>query len=406
MADVYASTKAHHKILILGGGTAGISVAARLARAKQPDIAIVDPSEKHYYQPLWTLVGGGRAPLAKSVRDQASVIPKGVKWIRDAAVEINPDTRVVTTRDGKEISYDWLVVCPGIQLDWNQIPGVKETLGRNGLSSNYEAALAPTTWQFIQNMKKGTAVFTMPSGPIKCAGAPQKIAYLAADYWRQQGVLKDIKIILAVPTPKIFGVPEFAEPLMGAIQRYGIDLRTMSEVVEVNPDSKEAVIVDRTDGKDEKYTVGYDMMHFVPPQSAPDWIKDSPLSVKDAKGYVDIDKNTLRHNTWPNVFALGDAGSSPNSKTGAAIRKQAPVVVENLLAAIAGKPLAGEYGGYSSCPLTTARNKVVLAEFDYTMKPAPSIPVINTKKERYDMWLLKRYGLPFMYWNLMLKGKA
>lgn len=406
MAGVYALKKAHHKILILGGGTAGISVAARLAKAKQPDIAIVDPSSKHYYQPLWTLVGGGRAPLAKSERDQAGMIPRGVKWIKDAAVEIDPDKRVVTTRDGMDITYDWLVVCPGIQLDWNQIPGVSETLGKNGVSSNYEFALAPKTWEFIQNTKKGTAVFTMPSGPIKCAGAPQKIAYLACDYWRKQGVLKVIKVILAVPTPKIFGVPEFAVPLMEAIKRYGIDLRTESEVIEVNPDAKEAVIINRAGGADDKYTVGYDMMHFVPPQSAPDWIKHSPLSLKDAKGYVDIDKNTMRHNTWGNVFALGDAGSSPNSKTGAAIRKQAPVAVENLLAAIAGKPLEGQYDGYASCPLTTARNKVVLAEFDYTMKPAPSIPVINTAKERYDMWLLKRYGLPAMYWNLMLKGRA
>jgi sulfide:quinone oxidoreductase len=406
MADVYALKKAHHKILILGGGTAGIAVAARLAKAKQADIAIVDPSAKHYYQPLWTLVGGGRAPLAKSVRDQAGMIPKGVKWIKDAAVEIDPDKRVVSTRDGMDISYDWLVVCPGIQLDWNQIPGVRDTLGKNGVSSNYEFALAPKTWEFIQNTKKGTALFTMPSGPIKCAGAPQKIAYLACDYWRKQGVLKDINVILAVPTPKIFGVPEFAAPLMEVVKRYGIDLRTESEVIEVNPDSREAVIINRAGGADDKYTVGYDMMHFVPPQSAPDWIKHSPLALKDAKGYVDIDKNTMRHNTWSNVFALGDAGSSPNSKTGAAIRKQAPVVVENLLAAMAGTPLGGEYLGYASCPLTTARNKMVLAEFDYTMKPAPSIPLINAQKERYDMWLLKRYGLPALYWNLMLKGKA
>jgi sulfide:quinone oxidoreductase len=397
---------AHHRILILGGGTAGISVAARLARAQQKDVAIVDPATKHYYQPLWTLVGGGRAKVGQSERDESSVIPKGVKWIRDAAAEIDPAKQVVSTRDGKELSYDYLVVCPGIQLDWHQIPGLSETLGRSGVSSNYDVAMAPKTWEFIQATTKGTAVFGMPSGPIKCAGAPQKIAYLACDFWRKQGVLKDIHVILAVPTPKIFAVPEFAEPLMGAIKRYGIDLRTESEVLEVNPDSRQAVLINRAGGADEKYSVGYDMMHLVPPQSAPDWIKRSPLALKDAKGYVDIDKTTMQHNQWPNVFALGDAGSSPNSKTGAAIRKQAPVVVENLLAQMEGKPLSATYGGYASCPLTTARNKMVLAEFDYTMKPTPSIPVIDTKKERYDMWLLKRYGLPFMYWNLMLKGKA
>lgn len=146
------------------------------------------------------------------------------------------------------------------------------------------------------------------------------------------------------------------------------------------------------------------MLHVVPPQSAPDWIKASPLAVQDAKGYVDVHKHTMQHTRWPNVFALGDAGSTPNSKTGAAIRKQAPVVVENLRSVMAGQPAIAEYGGYASCPLTTARNRMVLAEFDYSMKPAPSIPFIDTTKERYDMWLLKKYGLPFIYWNLMLKG--
>jgi sulfide:quinone oxidoreductase len=404
--DGTTSPKAHHEILILGGGTAGVSVAARLRKAGQSDVAIVEPAIKHYYQPLWTLIGGGRAPARESERDEASVIPKGVVWIRDAAIAIDPDNRTVSTRDGRELGYDWLVVCPGIQLDWHRIPGAAETLGRDGVSTNYEFDLAPRTWEFIQRLDRGTAVFTMPSGPIKCAGAPQKIAYLAADYWRTKGVLGEIHVILVVPTPKIFGLPEFAEPLMGAIERYGIDLRTNSEVVELNPDTREVVIVNRADGADEKHSVGYDLVHVVPPQSAPEWIKRSPLAVADANGYVDIDKHTMQHVRWPNVFSLGDAGSSPNSKTGAAIRKQAPVVVENLLAAKAGRELEARYGGYASCPITTARNRMVLAEFDYTMQPTPSIPFIDTKKERYDMWLLKRYGLPFMYWNLMLKGRA
>ncbi len=406
MSDVSAAKQAHHKILILGGGTAGITVAARLMRAKQHDVAVVEPSSKHYYQPLWTLVGGGRAPQSISERDEVSVVPRGVVWIQDAATEIDPDRQLVTTAGGRELSYNHLIVCPGIQLDWDLVPGVAETLGTNGVSSNYDFTLAPKTWDLIRDTTRGTALFTMPSGAIKCGGAPQKIAYLACDYWRQQGVLKDIHVVLAVPSPAIFGVPEFAEPLMGAIKRYGIDLRTESEVVEVDGGARRAVIVNRTGGGDERYSVGYDMLHFVPPQSAPDWIKHSPLALKDAKGYVDIDKHTMQHNVWKNVFALGDAGSSPNSKTGAAIRKQAPVVVDNLLAMINGEQPTSSYGGYSSCPITTARNKMLLAEFDYTMQPTPSIPLIDTKKERRDMWLLKRYGLPFMYWNLMLKGRA
>ncbi len=398
--------RSHHSILILGGGTAGISVAARLARKGEIDVAVVEPSTKHYYQPLWTLVGGGRAPARESEREEASVMPDGVAWIRDAAEEIDPEGRTVTLVSGRTVTYDWLVVCPGIQLDWAEVPGLAQSIEGPGVSTNYRFDLAPKTWDLIRSMKRGTALFTMPSGPMKCAGAPQKIAYLASDHWRREGVLKDIDVVLVVPTPKIFGIPEYAEPLMAAIGRYGIDLRTSSELTSIDGDAGTATVVDRSGDSVRSESISFDLAHVVPPQSAPDWIKRSPLSTGDALGYVDVDRHTMQHVRWPNVFALGDAGSTPNSKTGAAIRKQAPVVVQNLLDARSGRALTGTYGGYASCPITTARNKMLLAEFDYSMEPTPSIPFINTKRERYDMWLLKRYGLPFMYWNLMLKGRA
>jgi sulfide:quinone oxidoreductase len=401
------ATNQHHRIVIVGGGSAGISVAARLRRSGESDVAVIDPAEVHYYQPLWTLVGGGRAPVGKSARPQVSVMPAGVTWIKEAATGVEPEAQRVELASGGTVSYDYLVACPGIALDWGRLPGAAETLGRNGVSSNYQVELAPKTWDFIKSMRSGTAVFSMPSGPIKCAGAPQKIAYLAADYWRQQGVLKDINVVLVLPTPKMFGVPEFSAVLDGVAKRYGMDVRLSHEVVEIDPDGKRVVIANKQEGSDEKFHLRYDMAHLVPPQSAPAWIKQGPLAdPANPGGYIQIDKETLRHTRYPNVFSLGDAGSSPNSKTGAAIRKQAPVVVDNLKAVMAGREPSARYDGYASCPLTTARNKMLLAEFDYTMKPHPTIPVINTQKERYDMWLLKRYGLPALYWNLMLKGLA
>jgi sulfide:quinone oxidoreductase len=398
-------TRTHHKIAVVGGGTAGISVAARLRRGGAADVAVIDPATTHYYQPLWTLVGGGRAPVEESARPQAKLMPKGVTWIQHAAAEIDPESREITLDDGGTVGYHYLVVCPGIQLDWSKITGLSSTLGKDGVSSNYLYELAPATWNFIRNTRSGTAVFGMPAGPIKCAGAPQKIAYLAADYWREQGVLKDIDVHLVLPTPGMFGVKEFSDVLVGVARRYGITVHFESEVTEVRPDSREAIVTDKQTGTTQ--ALPYTMMHLVPPQSAPDWIKKSGLAdPNNPAGYVEIDKNTMQHTRYPNVFSLGDAGSSPNSKTGAAIRKQAPVVVENLTAVIGGRRPTASYDGYASCPLTTARRKMLLAEFDYTMKPAPSIPVINTIKERTDMWYLKRYGLPFMYWNLMLRGLA
>ena len=398
-------TSLHHKVLIIGGGSAGIDVAARLRRAKVTDIGLIEPSDKHYYQPLWTLVGGGCAPAAESERAEASVMPKGVAWIKDAAEGIDAEAQTVTTASGARVGYDHLVVCPGIQLDWGRVPGMADALSTPTVSSNYTYQLAPKTWDLIRNLRSGTAVFTMPSGPIKCAGAPQKIAYLAADYWRQQGVLSDIRVVLVLPTPGMFGVKVFSEELEKVAARYGMEVHKSSELVEVDADGRQAIIADNANSTKE--SIGYDIMHVVPPQSAPDWVKATSLAdPANPAGYVEIDKFTMQHTRYPNVYALGDAGSSPNSKTGAAIRKQAPVVAQNLLATMKGQQPPKSYGGYSSCPLTTARDKMLLAEFDYTMEPTPSIPFIDTTHERKDMWYLKRYGLPALYWNLMLRGRA
>lgn len=396
----------HHRIVIVGGGSAGISVAARLRRKGEQDVAVIDPAATHYYQPLWTLVGGGRAPVEESAKPEASVMPKGTTWIRRGAVGVDPEAKEVSLDDGSVVGYDYLVMCPGIQLDWEKIPGLSQTLGRDGVSSNYLYELAPATWKFVRELRSGTAVFTMPAGPIKCAGAPQKIAYLAADYWREQGVLKDIDVHLVLPTPGMFGVKEFAQVLDGVARRYGITVHLQSEATSVDPDRREVTIVDHGND-DAEMTLGYDVMHMVPPQSAPDWVKKTSLAdPASPAGYVEIDKHTMQHTRYPDVFALGDAGSSPNSKTGAAIRKQAPVVVTNLLDVIAGRAPSAAYDGYASCPLTTSRHSMLLAEFDYSMSPKPTFPVINTLKERRDMWYLKRYGLPAMYWQAMLRGVA
>lgn len=394
-----------HRVLIVGGGNAGISVAARLRRAGVEDIAVVEPSETHYYQPLWTLVGGGCASAAETYRPQSSVMPKGVTWIRDKVAGVDPEAHTVDLESGGQVAYEYLVMAAGIQLDWERVDGLEKAMGTPAASSNYSLDLAQKTWQNIAALRSGRALFTMPSGPIKCAGAPQKIAYLAADYWRQQGVLDDIDVTLVLPTPGMFGVPVFAQELERVVKRYGIHVRFASEMVEVQPDRQVAVIADNEAGTTEE--LSYDLLHAVPPQSAPDWVKASTLSVPDnPAGYVDVDKHTMQHVRHHDVFALGDVGSTPNSKTGAAIRKQSPVVVENLRAVMSGQVPSAQYDGYASCPLTTARNKMLLAEFDYTMQPAPSIPLIDTTKERRDMWLLKRRGLPFLYWNAILTGRA
>ena len=399
------STTAKHQVLIVGGGTAGITVAARLLRKGYTDVAVIEPSDKHYYQPMWTLVGGGQAKAASTERSEASVMPRNATWIRKAASEVDPETNVLTCSDGSAYEYDILVVCPGIQLDWDKTEGLTDALGRNGVSSNYRYDLAPRTWDFIRETRSGSAVFMMPSGPMKCAGAPQKIAYLASDYWRKQGVLDKIDVHLVVPTPRIFGIPAIADNLDKVIAGYGIHLHTSSEITAIDADARK-VTVSAVGESGTDTTLSFDMLHAVPRQSAPDWIKTSRLSTGEPTGYVEVDKHTMQHVRYPNVFALGDAGSTPNSKTGAAIRKQAPVVVENIGSHLSGRPLTARYDGYASCPIVTSTHDMLLAEFDYDFNLKPSFPVLDPTRPHRPYWYLKKYGLPFMYWNLMLKGVA
>ncbi|MFG2309352.1 FAD-dependent oxidoreductase [Streptomyces sp. NPDC048566] len=393
-----------HRVAVVGGGSAGISVAARLRRAGVTGITLVEPSDSHWYQPLWTLVGGGQAPLRSTRRPEASVVPDGVRWIRRAARAVDPEARTLTLDTGSELAYEYLVMAPGLQLDWDGVPGLAGAMAHDRVCSNYAPEYAPRTWELIKGMRSGTAVFTHPATPLKCGGAPQKIAYLAADHWRRRKVLDHIRVVLVIPDPVLFKVPEWERVLERVARRYGIEVRLSSEMTAVDADRGEVVLTDRANGTAE--TVPYDLLHAVPPQSAPDWVKRSPLAdPASPQGFVAADRHTLRHPRYPTVFTLGDVANLPTSKTGAAIRKQAPVVAANLIDAMAGRRPARRYDGYTSCPLVTARDRMVLAEFDYDLKPAPTFPLIDTFRERRDMWLFKRYALPQLYWRGMLTGR-
>ncbi|MFQ5989651.1 MAG: FAD-dependent oxidoreductase [Candidatus Methylomirabilales bacterium] len=391
----------HHQIVIVGGGNAGLSVAAQLSKVPtKPEIAIIEPSRKHYYQPLWTLVGAGVFPKEVTEREEASYIPDGTTWIQDAVTEFQPDDNSVLTRDGKRLSYDFLVVAPGIQIDWDKISGLKENMGRQGICSNYAYEYVDKTWEYIRNFKGGNAIFNFPNTPIKCAGAPQKIMYLADDHFRKSGVRDRTNVIYASAGKAIFGVKKYATSLNQVVARKGIETRYDHNLIEVRAEAKEAIFECLDTG--EKLVLPFEMIHVTPPMSAPDFVKQSPLA--NAAGWVDVDKYTLQHTRYANIFSLGDASSLPTSRTGAAIRKQAPVLVKNLVAAMRGKPLAACYDGYAACPIVTGYGRLIMAEFDYDGNPQESFP-FDQSKERYSMYLLKAYGLPLMYWHGILKGR-
>ena len=394
----------HHKVLIVGGGTAGITVAAILRRrARDLDIAVVEPHAEHYYQPAFTLVGAGVYPLAKTHRPEASVMPAGVRWIRDAAQSFLPEKNTVVLKSGDTLTYDFLVVCTGVKLDWDKVIGLAETLGSNGVCSNYSPTSVSYTWDCVQQLKAGDKVVcTQPPMPFKCPGAPQKIAYLIADRLRRRGILDKCKVDFFTHAPAIFGVPYFARALVKVAARYGIGVHYQQQLVAVNGNAKTATFEFVGDNrKGEKENVPFDLLHVTPPQSPHDEIKTSPLA--NAAGWVDVNQTTLQHVRYANVFSLGDVCSTPNSKTAAAVRKQAPVVAGEILSAIAGKLVPGAYDGYASCPLTTAIGKTILAEFVYGGKVTPTLPLIPDK-ERWFGWWIKVTGLPLMYWSYMLKG--
>ncbi|MGB0388889.1 MAG: NAD(P)/FAD-dependent oxidoreductase [Ardenticatenaceae bacterium] len=394
----------HHQVLIVGGGSAGLTVAAHLSNSPNaPQIGIIEPSEKHYYQPIWTLVGGGVFPKEVSERNQADFIPAGATWIKDMVASFDPDNNNVTTQGGETITYDYLIVAAGIQIDWSKIPGLAESVGKpgTGVCSNYSYETVDSTWNNVRNFRGGTAIFTQPNTPIKCAGAPQKICYLAEDHFRKSGIRDRSNVIFASAGGGIFGVKKYATSLNAVIDRKGIDARYKHNLIALHPDKREAVFEQLGGG--ENVTLKYDMIHVTPPMSAPDFIENSPLAA--SSGWVEVDKYTTQHLRYPNVFSLGDCSSLPTSKTGAAIRKQAPTTAANLMAVMNGMPLTSTYDGYTSCPLVTGYGSLILAEFDYDKNPKESFP-FDQAQERYSMYAMKAYGLPRLYWHGMLRGRA
>ncbi|MBT5187952.1 MAG: NAD(P)/FAD-dependent oxidoreductase [Kordiimonadaceae bacterium] len=396
-----------YDVVIVGGGSAGIATAASLLKRRHwLNIAIIDPKDEHYYQPGWTMVGSGIFVMDETIRPQSSVIPAGVTWIKDEVTTFDPDNNSVNLKEGGNVGYDHMVVAPGLKLNLDAVEGLKETLGKNGVTSNYLKETAPYTWKLVQTFKGGKAIFTQPPLPFKCAGAPQKAMYLSCDEWQKKGILADSDVEFCSAGPALFGVADYIPPLMEYVEKYDATLSFGQNLVAVDGDKKIATFASTdAEGNVTKTDKEFEMLHVCPPQCALDFVKNSPLAAEN--GFLSVDINTLQHTKYSNVFGAGDTIATLNAKTAAAARKHAVVVAENLLSSMDGKELMSLYEGYGSCPLTVTKNKIILAEFSYGGKITPTFPgwINNTFKATRRAWVLKAEVLPWVYWNCMLKGR-
>ena len=404
MTDQHWGPTISGDIVVIGGGSAGIGLLASLLK-RDPDlnITLIEPSDQHCYQPAWTLVGGGAYDLKKTRRPLADVLPNGVTWVQAAVTELLPDEHTLVLDSGQRVTWNNLIVCPGLRLAWEKVEGLEETLGQHGVTSNYSYESAAYTWQLVQQLKGGKAIFTQPAMPIKCAGAPQKAMYLSCDHWLRQGDLKHIDVEFNLAGAALFGVATFVPPLMKYVEKYHARLAFNANLVKVDGPARKAWFeVKDAEGNVTVEEKSFDLLHVVPPQVAPDFIRHSPLA--DAAGWCEVNPHSLQHLRYPHIFGLGDVCSTTNAKTAAAVRKQIVVVAENLLALRKQAPLPLKYDGYGSCPLTVEKGKVVLAEFGYGGKLLPTFPLDPTVARR-SAWFLKASFLPWFYWNGMLKGR-
>ncbi|KAL1140388.1 hypothetical protein AAG570_000320 [Ranatra chinensis] len=392
------------KLLVLGGGSGGCSIAAKFAgKLGKNQIIIVDPADRHYYQPMLTLIGGGIKQLKDSSRPMESVLPNNATWIKDTVAHIDPVKSKVITKEGDQISYDYLVVALGLELHYEKIKGLIDSLSmaNSGVCSNYSPQYVERTYNTLSNFKSGNAVFTFPNTPIKCGGAPLKACFISEHYLRKHGKKASSRIYYKTALPSIFAVKHYADKLMQLCQERDIDVGLREELVEVKPDSKEAVFKNLDVPNDER-TIEYSMLHVTPPMSPPEVIKCEP-SLHDPMGYLKIDKGTLQHENHPNIFGIGDCTNLPTSKTAAAVAAQSGVLYDNLTNIMNNKPISSKYDGYTSCPLVTGFGSCIMAEFDYDLQPLETFP-IDQSNEHLSMYIMKKDLMPQLYWHAMLRG--
>ncbi|MCU0950560.1 MAG: FAD-dependent oxidoreductase [Burkholderiaceae bacterium] len=402
-------TSAH--IVIAGSGLGGIAVANRLSQLLDgATITIVDRKEEHNYQPGYTLVATGIWPVDKVRGRNADYQPAATTWVRDMVAAFDPAANTVVTAGGQRIRYDFLVVATGVHLDYAQIEGMDvAAIGKHGLTSVYAGPqAAEATWGAMQSFAQsgGEALMTLPATPLKCAGAPLKMTFMLRDRLREAGTLGKSQVRFESALGNVFGVKVVNDLVLARWKTLGIEVDYTRKLTAVDIGARRASFVTP---ENERLTLPYDFIHVVPPMRAPDAVRHSELAWKEgpfaAGGWLEVDKATLQHRRFPNVFGIGDINGTPRGKTAATVKKSAPIVAHNLAQVIAGKPADLSFDGYTSCPLITREGSALLIEFDYEGRLTPSLPMIDPLQDSYMAWLMKYRMLKPAY-LAVLKGRV
>ncbi|MDZ5660318.1 FAD/NAD(P)-binding oxidoreductase [Nocardioides sp. S-58] len=390
----------HHDVLVVGGGNAGISLAARLLRDGVRDVAVVESRAVHRYRPLLNYVGGGEATMGSLQRPAERVLPRGCTAIRDEVVSVDPEGPSVTTRSGRRIACTTLVVCPGLDEDWDATPGLREAYADGWAASTFDDDTVERVWPTLRGLRAGRVVFTVPPEPAPCGATALKPLFMACDHWRRAGVLADLDVHLVLPGPSPLGLAGPDAVLERAIASYGVRVH------------REAVVSAVEDGRvtlatpaGEETLDGVAFAHVVPHYRAPQWVVDGGLAGDTPAGLVDTDPQTLQHRRFPVVWSCGDVADIRTPSSGGALRKQLAVLAANILAAREGGGLQ-HYDGYTVMPITTSRRRLMLVEVDRDGRPQPSVPVLDLARPRALTWWVDRYALPQVYWRRILRGKV
>jgi sulfide:quinone oxidoreductase len=393
-------TPQHHDVLIVGGGNAGTSLAARLLRDGAPDVAVIESRPVHRYRPLLSYVGGGEATMSSLSRAADRVVPDGCTTLRDEVVAVDPAERSVETRSGRRFTCSTLVVCPGLDEDWDATPGLREAYDAGWAASTFDDDTAGRVWPSLRGLQSGRVVFTVPPEPAPCSATALKPLFMACDHWRRAGVLDDIDVHLVLPGPSPLGLDGPDTRLEEALASYDVRVHRESTVSRLDGRS-----VTLATPAGEEVVADVALAHVVPHYRVPRWVGDAGLAGEHPAGLVDVDPLTMRHRRFPDVWSLGDVADLRTRPSGGALRKQVAVLAPNLLAARLGRPLA-HYDGYTVMPITTARHRLMLVEVDRDGRPQPTVPWPDLTRPRAVTWWVDRYVLPQVYWRRILRGRV